>query len=462
MPTAAEQLVAKVRDTIEKRDMLGPGDAVLAAVSGGPDSICLLYVLRELDCNVRVAHLDHQTRQGQSAADARFVVKVAESLGVPCHVHRYAVAEGAAQYGDSFEEYARKIRYEYLRNMAEQCGCRAIATGHHADDQAETVLMRVLRGGWPEGLAGIGPVSRPRSGAPIIRPLLNCMREEILAYLNERGVAFRTDETNADTRHPRNRIRHDLLPLLEERYNPQIREALIRLGELQRAENEVLDGLTEAALSKCVRRDRIDRAAFASLSVGIQRRVLAKTLSLHGIDTEYDRVERARALVLGGDTGKRVDIGNGFVLINEREESVLSEDVPAPDSAEIELNVPGDTLAHGMRFRVTWLDARPPGSLASYCTGRRQVFDGEAIHPPLVVRTRRPGDRFRPIGMRGTKKLQDYFVDEHVAQFRRDTVPLVVSGDRIVWVVGHAPSADAAVTARTRRILQIEAEDAWG
>ena len=242
MKKKAAELLDRVRDTLHRHDMLEAGERCLAAVSGGPDSMCLAQALHDLRIPFEIAHFDHGTRAGESAQDAAFVREAAARYGVPCYDTRRDMPREAGQSPDSFEEVARRARYAFLLETASARGCQALATGHHADDQAETVLLRLLRGTSPGGLGAIPPV-RQCDGVRIIRPLLDCTRDEILAYLEARNVPYREDRTNADTRHPRNRVRHELLPLLTRDYNPRVRDALRRVAEIQHDEDDFLEGL---------------------------------------------------------------------------------------------------------------------------------------------------------------------------------------------------------------------------
>ncbi len=439
--------------------MVETGEKILVAVSGGPDSVCLLHVLKELGYTVEAAHLDHQTREGASAADAAFVTALCDGLGVPLHAESRAVEAEAEASPLSFEEYARKVRYAYLADTAEAIGCDAIATGHHADDQAETVLMRVLRGAAPGGLSGIPPL-RMAGNVRIIRPLLDCTRKAIVAYLDQRQVAYRIDHSNTDTRFLRNRLRHDLLPMLTAEYNPRLPEALVRLADVQRAENELLDDTVVEFLERCFTAGRIKRDVFARGMVACQRRAVVAIGWRYGVECPYDRVEGARAFIADGPAGRCFDLGGGVLLRNARDLTNVIRGEAARDDREIGLACPGETTAFGLTFRVRFLEMTPAVPLTQYCTPSRQVFDANVLGAALTVRLRRPGDRFIPLGMGGTKKVKDYFVDAGLPVSDRDRVPLLMSGGRIAWVVGYAMSAEFAVTQHTARLIEVEVLDA--
>jgi len=438
--------------------MVGPGDRVLAAVSGGPDSVCLLHVLLDLGYDVEVAHLDHDTRDGESRADAAFVRDLAAGWSLAYHCERRPVRAESETRRSSFEEHARQVRYKFFVRTAQERECTVIATGHHADDQAETVLMRLVRGTSPRGLAGIPPVG-VRDGLRVVRPLFECTRDEITAYLDAQDLRYRIDRTNADTAHVRNRIRHDLLPLLARDYNPRAREALLHLAELLRCDSDLLDALATAAEKEVLAADEVlARAPFAGLHPALRRRVVARLAWRHGVDCPFERVDAAVRFAADAPTGQRFDLGGGVLLYSGRE---TVEVLPGPletDDSEAALSVPGDTRAFGRCFAVAYCGT--PGDVARHCSPGLQVFDARALGSGLAVRRRRPGDRFTPLGMTGTKTLKKYLIDIGVPAPQRDR-QLVLTGDgRIAWVVGHAISAHAAVTPETREVVEVRVSDA--
>ena len=460
MNDKAATILDRVRDTLARYSMLESGDRCLLAVSGGPDSMVLAQVFHELGLPFAIAHLDHGTREGDSAADAAFVREAAAGYGVACFGERRDLPTEARMSPDSFEEVARQARYEFLVSTASEQGFHALATGHHADDQAETVLMRVLRGTAPGGLGGIPPV-RQSGGVRIIRPLIDCTRAEILAFLQLRGVAYRIDHTNADTGYPRNRVRHDLLPLLARDYNPQVRAALVRLAEMQRDEDIFLSGPAKQMAVECRRDERtIDRRSFAALHPAMQRRVAALLGWEYGIECPFERIEAIRRHIAEGPAGKACDLGQGVLLRNARDVTELAWEPETPEPSVVALAVPGETEAFGRRYTVRELAQIPSESLADYCTPARQVFDADALGTDLAVRFRRPGDRFAPLGLGGTKKLKDYFIDLGLTERERARQPLLTAGGEIVWVVGRAVSQTAAVTPATRRIVEVQVIDA--
>lgn len=428
------------------------GGPVLAAVSGGADSMALMHLLHRSGSPCAVAYFDHQTRQGASAEDGRFVKDSAEKLGLPFYLGGADVAALAAASGQSFEMAARDARYAFLLETARSHGYGSIATGHHADDQAETVLLRLLRGSSPAGLAGI-PVRRKAGGVFIIRPLARTTRAEIRSWLTAEGVTWREDATNSETDALRNRIRLELLPLLARDFNPGITAALNRLAQLQRMDNALLDRLAAAAMQDSDNgTGGIMRSALRDLDPALQFRCLSQRIRQAGGEGDFETVSRALEFICLGAAGKQIDLGHGVTLHLSGEQAVFGAR-PGEAAAEIRLSIPGTASGLGRHFEARWLDALPPEPLARFCDAGYQIFDGEALGDAFVIRRRRPGDRIHPLGMEGTRKLKDLFNDRGLTRPERDRCLVVESGGRIVWVPGHAVSRDVAVTALTRRYV---------
>ncbi|HRE17402.1 MAG TPA: tRNA lysidine(34) synthetase TilS [Rhodocyclaceae bacterium] len=354
--------MAALIETFKKSiDALHPsGGPVLAAVSGGADSMALMHLLHRAGVPCGIAYFDHQTRQGASAEDGRFVAEAAQALSLPFFLGGADVAALAKTSGESFEMAARRARYAFLLDTARDQGYNAIATGHHADDQAETVLLRLLRGSSPAGLAGIPPTRKER-GIPIIRPLLEVARSEIRAWLASEKIAWREDTTNAKTDALRNRVRHELLPLLARDFNPGITSALNRLATLQSMDDALLVSLTTQAWQTCGDESgRIRRAAFHTLDPALQFRCLTERIRRAGAEADFETVSRAVAFINDGPAGKQIDLGNGIALFLSAEHAVFAP-LTAPAHVDvIYLGLPGTAAAFGKRFEARGLDATPP------------------------------------------------------------------------------------------------------
>ncbi len=408
-------MLQKIQSALVKR--LSLDEPLLLGVSGGADSVALLYALVELGWRPHVCHLNHQWRGAESEADAEFVRELAGRLGLPCTVEARMVPHD--------EDAAREARHEFFGAVVKQAGIITLALAHTADDQAETFLLRLLRGAGTAGLSGIWP-ERQIAGLRVIRPLLEVSRAEVMAYLRERKLSWREDESNADVRFARNRLRHVLLPLLEREFNPGVRDVLARTAEILRDEDALLNELARG----------IAIETLADAPVALQRRALRLWLGELG----FEHVEAVRALRHG-----ELSLPGGVIVGCEH--GRLVKIVPTePVTGPWALNTDGDTVIEELGVRFVLGDG-----------GER--LDAEALGESLVVRTWREGDAFQPLGMTGTKKLQDFFVDEKVARRSRWRVPLVCVADgRIAWVVGYRIAEPFKVTERTRQVLRLRVE----
>ncbi len=444
--------------------MIAAGDTVLVAISAGPDSTALLHALVQLRARrrfrVRAAHVHHGLRGEEADADARFADELARSLRVPFTQHRADVRAFADGHKMSIEAAARTLRYRLLERAADRVGASRIAAGHTADDQAETVLMNLLRGAGPTGLAGIPPV-RGR----VVRPLLDVTRADVEAYCKAQDLAYRLDSSNLDRAFKRNRIRHEILPALR-LVQPRLDAILCRLADIMRAENEYMVAQTANVLRE-VGAQRpgevgVACAPFALLPKALQRRLLrAAVARLKGdeLDIELERVEALVGLAVSGRTGATVELPGGVRGERTYGEIVLSL-VPPPKAAvarEWSLPVPGEVVLRELGIALTAARSRARRTPSSPMSA---LLDAHDIALPLTVRTRRRGDRFTPFGMKASVKLQDFFVNAKVPRAERSRIPLVLSQGEIVWVVGCRINDRYKVRKRTRRTIRLEARRA--
>ncbi len=487
---AKDTLLEAVQRFIQEHRLLPESGTVAVGVSGGPDSVCLLHVLKTLcspegpfpHVKLHVAHLDHMLRGEESRADATFVADLAAQWGLPCTIGQVDVAAQAKAARQSIEEAAREARYAFLRQVAAEVDAERMAVAHHADDQAETLVMHWLRGSGMAGLAGMRPLEKD-----VIRPLLAVRRAEVLAYCARHRLDFREDASNQDTRFLRNRIRHELLPTLEQ-YNPNLRETLLRSAEIFAEEERYLEGLVEAALPQVitaqegapgVARVEGNVAAYCQLPLAVRRRLLRDLglmvsneevwLELRHITAIDDLLHRAAgggALHLPGGvqvlrTQRRFQFG---YPLEAGQTGQTSGRMAEPEDGPVFLPVPGEARLPGGRWIVQTqvLDsahAPPPGYEHTSAKGRWGYMDMEAVqhYLPLSLRTRRAGDRFRPLGMAQKKKLQDVFVDAKIPRTERGTLPLVCGADgTLLWVPGYLVSDLVKLTPATRRVLALE------
>ena len=457
-PRAVRDLVARVRRTIEDRGLFKGGERTLLAVSGGPDSLAMLHVFARVqpqyDLDIHVAHFDHRLRQG-SGADAAFVARQAAALGFPATVR--AAEETAPIPGRSPEETARDRRKAFLQEVAEGIGAVRIATGHTMDDQAETILMRMLFGTGPRGLGGITPLRWW-----YVRPLIDARRAQTVAFCKALRLRPRIDPTNDDPAFRRNVIRHETIPFLASTLNKSLTESITRLGDILRDEDHYLHGL---ALSQAPPEpnpgggSRIPLDAIRRLPVPIQRRAIRYLFSVEGFEAGAVQTEAVRRMVVSETPSGQVDLAGPLSARAEYGFLVVSRaPSPAGSATPVELAVPGETdlPTWGARAR-TWISAERP---ATWPDGRRVcVMDADRIAFPLRARRLRSGDRFRPLGMSRQKKVGDFFTDQKVSRTVRAGVPVVTDDDgTICWVVGHRIDDRVKVTARTTRFLWLELE----
>ncbi len=450
-------MVERVLKFVLREGLISPGDRVVAAVSGGPDSVALLDVLDrikgELGLTLFVAHLDHRLRGREAKEDAKFVEDLALSRGFPFVLGTEDVADFARRAGLSVEEGAREVRYRFLDHVARNLKADEVALGHTRDDQAETVLMRLIRGGGRRGLGGMAP----RRGK-FVRPLLEVSREEILKYLKERGLPFREDSTNRDLSFMRNRVRHVLLPLLRERFNPEISEVLCREAEVWRAEDEYLQSLAEKVLADVLRdigggKIVLDIGGLLRYHIAIRRRVAR--LAYRAVAGSLPDFRSTERFLHVAEEGGCIDLPGGVRVQRAGEVLVLRcGDVPP---FRYPLAVGGRTFVRetGLVLEAELMERPPSEALKE--DGRTAYIDWRAVKGKLWVRSRLPGDRIQPFGMCGTRKVKDILIDRKVPRLLRGEVPLVVDDEGVLWVVGVCLSERAKVTEDAEKVLRIRA-----
>jgi len=457
-------MLAKLIHTIMRHKLLHKGDKVLVACSGGPDSVALLHLLYQLrykyTLNLYLAHVNHGLRGKASDTDEEFVRRLAEKLGIPIFVKRADVMKFARQKGLSLEGAARLARYEFFEGFAEKYQLDKIATGHSLNDQAETVLMRFLRGAGPTGLSGI-PIKRGK----IIRPLLEISREEILQYLNQDKIKFRIDKTNLRSDFLRNRIRNNLLPLLLKEYNPNLIEGLGRTAAIFSELEKQIEKQTKKEAKRILIFStegtvKLNLREFRKLPSILQRNLIRtawEKLSNEIYPLDFDQVERVLDLANSGTVGQRVNLKKNYWAEKEQNQLVLFRQTGK--KAKVRIPVPGQLAIPQMNLEISSKVVsrkKLPIKIASR-TERAAYLDlGKFTAPPLL-RSWQKGDRFKPLGLEGTKKLSDFFTDLKVPRYQRSQIPLLCSNGRIAWVVGYRISEEFKVRPETKKVLCLQA-----
>ena len=463
-----DPLLKSLCRTLQKYEMVRPGERVLVGVSGGPDSVALLYGLLRAgpSLQLQILYIHHGLRGAEADREAKWVEALGARLGLP-YTERRIEPGSLVTPGLSLQMAARRRRYEIFREEVRRQGAHRLALGHTADDRAETLLMGLLRGVGLKGLSGIPPM---REGW-IIRPLLETPRKLIEAYLSAEGIPFLQDPSNLRQDFLRNRIRHRLLPELESSYNPRLRETLSRTAELLWAEDAWMEAETARALDRLLVRWPkgelvLPVSALGETHLALRRRLLLKVLTDLGAPTARLRSVHIEALLESlcrWEGERRFRLPGGLSAVRQRDWLIFyrRDEAPRP-LAEVPLQIPGRTALEpwGLTLSAQVLARGEAGPFQG--NPLRAWFDFEKVGGELLVRSRRPGDRFRPLGLQGTKKLKDFFIDAGIPRRERDGVPLLVAGGEILWVIGHRLGKGAEVSEKTETILALEAEGRAG
>ena len=456
---------------------LPPHTKLIIGVSGGVDSIALLHILKTIyqPNQLIVAHLDHQLRSS-SAKDAQFVQEIAASWHIPCDVKKIDVAQLAGEQSLSLEEAGRLARYEYFGQLALREGARAVLVAHHADDQAETVLMHLLRGTGLSGLRGMLSVA-PLLGADdclLIRPFLHTTRAEIETYCQEHDLQHIQDASNNDTRFLRNRVRHELLPILAD-YSPQIFTRLQQLATTVAADYELLEMVTEESWTAVLHSHtpetiQLKLADWLTLPLALRRRTLRKAVQILNSsvgDIGLQTIEQAREVIEKKHTGAQAFLPGGLLLImgyhlvtiTANPHFVLTDLPQLLDEQPATLPVPGIVpLANGWQMTASFEENINWQQIQINQDAWTAYIDvGETSE--LIVRGRLAGDRFQPLGMKGqTVKLKELMINRKIpAQFRKRW-PLIVHQDQIVWVTGHHLAETVQVKPETSRVVKLQCQ----
>jgi tRNA(Ile)-lysidine synthase len=458
-------------DYIRQYELIGAGSHILVAVSGGPDSVALVNVLVSLRdalevSQITVIHFDHRLRGEASDADRDFVSSLAEQLCLPFHSQSEDVRSYQRRKRVSLEMAARDCRHRYFKQALHQLKAHVIALGHSSNDQAEEVLLRLIRGAGPSGLAGMLP--KTRTG--IIRPLLFASRRDIVRYLGDAGLYYRIDLSNDEPCCQRNVLRIELFPLIEKRFHQTVVETIARHAGLVQDDEaywaaEVQRTWPSVCLSQSPSRIALKLTDLIDLAPALQRRIFRFSIEqiqkhLFGIYSVH--TESLGNWIKKAAMGSYIHLPRGLVVIREAETLIFSKEhyPPLPASfgpCPFTITTPGEYAFSSFKLRLLTVDVRSICGLPP-ATPDRLWLDAEKLHWPLIIRSWNPGDRFQPLGLSGTKKLQDFFVDAHIPRSERNSVPLLCDQEKICCVLGYRLDERVKVTDSAKTVLIVEME----
>ena len=479
----SNSLLEKVKETIDKYQMFAIKARIVVGVSGGPDSITLLHLLLQLrdeyELKLWIAHLNHQLRGKEAEEEARWVKIFASKIGVPLISDSLDVATLAKREKLTLEEAARMARYDFFEHVSNQVSANRIAVGHTASDQVETVLMRLMKGTGLDGLSGI-PAVRGR----IIRPLIEIFHKEVEEYCEINNLKFCVDSSNNDTSFLRNRIRLDLLPLLSQEYNLQISKILLQMSKNLSQDADFIRKKGEKEFGKVLRKERenknqrwlvLDREKLFRLHPALQKRVLREGIRrIKGNLKEIGSDHLDSVLDLDGKRGtKQLSLPGNLVIQKQYEDFLIRRGESRNIPFARYLVIPGktDLSQLSLTLETRLISVKPHSFLASSFMDLKEkvvlnevsgfpeeevFFDFDKLKPPLFLRNRKKGDRFCPLGMKGSKKIKDFFIDLKIPVEKRGKIPLLVNGDKVVWIVGHRIDERFKVDNNTTKILTIK------
>lgn len=459
-------MLEKVLKYIREQQLLRPGERVAVACSGGADSVALLHVLdelrKELGVVLSAAHFHHQIRGAEADADQQLVEELAAKLQVDFYSGSGNVPQHAAQGKISLETAARELRHQWFAELIKQGHAGKIATAHTLDDQAETVLMRILRGTGARGLAGIAP---SRTAKHLVRPLLATTRSEVEAYLKTKGQCWRDDSSNQDLGHTRNRVRHTLLPLLEREFNPAIRQTLADLADLAQAEDDYWNSELSSLLPRLVHQGKpsrsgrsssggaqgvlaLDLSCLRSLPLAVQRQAIQRTALQFGVSLEFKHIQQLTALADHGKAGAKLALPDSLVANRTVRELQFSKNTPKiPENYCYSLVIPGEVAVPevGITIRASLIsDGKQKASGYNAAT----LLNASLLSSELKVRNWRAGDKFFPAYTQSPKKVKELLqsgrLGYELSPAQRKAWPVIESAGQIVWMRSFPPSQDFA------------------
>lgn len=447
----------KVKQYIQKHQLINPQDMVIVAVSGGSDSMALVHILYELSekmyFNISVAHLNHALRD-EAINEERFIQSFCEKNNISFYAKTIDVKKYAAQKKIGIEEAGREQRYKYFNELCQALKANKIATAHHYDDQAETVLLHLLRGSGIKGLRGMLP-----QNGNIIRPLLEVPQKHICHYLEKNKIEYCLDPSNMDVKYLRNKIRKHLIPLLEKDYNPQIVHTLGKLAEISREENDIIELEVDKfweQISADTRKGEIiiKLEILNSIGLGLQKRIIKKALSDLAGESAWEKKDIEEILSLASKAGssKKLSLKKSVKVLKSYDKLVFTYDIPEVNNFSYQVTIPGSVYIPETAEEY-FFDVQDKNSI------KREDYDicldYEKVKMPLFIRSRQAGDRFHPIGLKGSKKIKDYFIDKKIPFYERNKIA-ILAGNTIYAVLDYTVSAEVAVNKQSNKILLIK------
>ena len=471
-----DKLIIKVIKTIEKHRMIEEGDKIIIAVSGGPDSTCLLDILNKIKDRFNVflivAHVHHGIRKKEADIEARFVRLKSFHLNLPFEQAFLSIPEMAKEMGLSIEQVGRRARYKFFQELITKYQAQKVALGHHADDQIETILMRIIRGSGLRGLRGIPPKRNI-----FIRPLIESSRSEIESYCQRRKLAYCFDSTNKEPRYFRNKIRQQLIPLLTEEYNPAIGKNLLQLQTIVNDELNFWDEIIEHYYLKALKQEDdnyiiLDNHRLRGWPAGIQRSVIRRSLrhfNKYLENIQFNHIEVIRSLYLKDEGEKFLDLpgairirkGYQDLFFSRAEYLKINSRDEVREPVKYELSLDKETIIKDLGFKFVAREYQYKPSdyeqlIKRFCRNEAYL-DYDSLNLPLRVRSRMPGDRFQPLNSTFFKKIKSSFIDEKIDRYERDKIMLVVDNDnQVVWIDGFQVDNRFKITRNTKRILYIK------
>ncbi len=462
-------MINKVKDSIQKHCMLNKGECVIVAVSGGPDSVALLKVLalisKEYELTLITAHLNHGLRK-EADDDEQLVLRISREMEITSESRKVDINSLRQGTGRSIEDIGREVRYQFLNDVARKYHAHKIALGHNLNDQIETVVMNVLRGSGSEGLKGMLPIR----DSLYIRPLLSISREKILSFIESHKIQYVTDASNTESLYLRNRIRNSLIPQLKE-YNPNLEENLQNMAEIMRLEDDYMKSMSRAIIPnwkiKAESSDiTISISEFRKYHEAVQNQVikgLLRQLTPGGQGIGYAHIKAVTDLYSSGHPSGYLDLPHGIMVRREYDSLIISKGIKAKrnitrdifDNIHYEVAFPGSVNIAELGKILQSEFVKHPEDLRAV-TKNIVFMDYDTVVPPVIIRTIKPGDRIQPLGMRGEKKIKNYFIDEKVPIDVRKQTLLLLDQVSVIWIVGRRLSERVKISEETRRVLKVE------